>query len=82
MRFVKAHSCPGCHATHDAVSGFNNPHAMPRAGDFSICLYCAIVTIYCADGTMRVAADDEIPDPVRLLAATHPTAHGTSKLKH
>lgn len=39
--------CPACDADHDAHTALDGPDgARPKAGDVSVCLYCAAVLVY------------------------------------
>lgn len=51
--------CPYCGEVNDCASGLFEPESVPSAGDVSICLHCAGVTIYNADLTVRVPAEEE-----------------------
>ena len=53
--------CMGCGKGLDAVSAVDSNNR-PSPGDFSMCIYCGHVMIYCDDGTLRKPTESELVD--------------------
>ena len=51
--------CPCCGETMDAATCANGDH-LPKAGDFSLCIYCRAINIFEEDLTIRAARQEEI----------------------
>lgn len=45
--------CPYCGAVVTRASEVNGKRARPKAGDFTLCLYCGAFCVFRADGTLR-----------------------------
>jgi len=58
---VPPHTCPACHRVNDAVTLVSNEpmDRGPMAGDVSICAYCHVVSIFQANGRLRLATSRE-----------------------
>lgn len=51
--------CPACSAVVDAATAMDGSDASPAPGDVTVCLYCARVLIFTADG-LRLPTFEEI----------------------
>lgn len=52
--------CPHCSAFINGATFIeDNEKVIPEEGDVSVCLYCARVSIYLKDGTLRKPTDKE-----------------------
>lgn len=63
---LPAAECPHCGTSHDAASGLTTHY--PEAGDVSVCLDCAGVSVYTADLQREKWPENE-PHPPEVLEA-------------
>lgn len=51
--------CPACQTVVDGAMAMDGSQALPSPGDVTVCVYCARVLIFTADG-LRLPTFDEI----------------------
>lgn len=53
-------SCPACRRAIDAATSTRQGQsAMPKAGDWSVCMYCSVALVYDSDLGVRIPAPGE-----------------------
>lgn len=52
-------SCPVCEREIDRASGIDHEHR-PKAGDCTICIYCASFLVINSDGSLREMTEAEV----------------------
>jgi hypothetical protein len=59
-RVVKETECPSCGCTLNAAVDPNEPTAVPRPGDMTICMSCCKVLIFTEDLGVRLAGPADV----------------------